>query len=95
MIYRWVRNSDGKVALIGETDRRLTERANNYLSAKPDSQAGATNKKVYREQQKLAKIDDFLYLEFTDNVAGYDLNDQRERRLAEKLLVGYSKPYLQ
>ena len=95
VVYRWVRNSDEQVAIIGETDRPLTQRVNNYISAKPDSQAGMTNKKVYEEQQNLSRKGDFLYLEFTDEVPGYNLSDQRERRLAEKLLIGYSKPYLQ
>jgi hypothetical protein len=33
-------------------------------------------------------------IEFTDSVPDYDLNDKREKRLAESLLIGYTKPYL-
>ena len=36
-----------------------------------------------------------MYLEFTDNVPGYNLSNNRERKLAESLLIGYYKPYLQ
>jgi hypothetical protein len=95
LIYRWVKNSTGEVAHIGETERKLTERVNNYMSAIPSSQAGKTNKKVFAEQQSLSKMRDYLYLEFTDTVPGYNLNDNRERRLAEKLLIGATKPYLE
>lgn len=95
VIYRWVKNSTGEIAEIGETRRRLTDRTNNYISAKPSSSAGATNKKVYDEQQKLCSEDDYLFLEFTDFVTGYNLNNDRERRFAEKLLIGYTRPYLQ
>jgi len=94
VIYRWVKNSTGEIAEIGETRRRLTDRTNNYISAKPKSSAGATNKKVYDEQQKLLTKGDFLYLELTDFVLGYNLNDDRERKFAESLLIGYTKPYL-
>ena len=95
LIYRWVKNSTQEVAVVGETDRALSERVNNYISATPDSQAGATNKKVYREQTNLQRNNDFLYLEFTENVPGYNLNNQKERRFAESLLIGYTRPYLQ
>lgn len=95
VVYRWVKNSTGDIAIVGETDRTLSERVNNYISASPKSQAGQTNKKVYQEQQKLQKTGDFLYLEFTDVVPGYNLMSQRERRLAERLLIGITKPYLQ
>ena len=95
VIYRWVKNSTGEIAEIGETERKLTERVNNYISASPNSSAGATNKKVFGEQQRLSQNGDYLYLEFTDNVPGYNLNDNRERKLAESLLIGYYKPYLQ
>ena len=95
VIYRWIKNSTGEIAEMGETERRLTERINNYISASPNSSAGATNKKVFNEQRKLSQNNDFLYLEFTDNVPGYNLNNNRERKLAESLLIGYYKPYLQ
>ena len=95
VIYRWIKNSTGEIAEIGETERRLTDRVNNYTSASPSSSAGATNKKVFNEQQKLQKKGDYLYLEFTDNVLGYNLDKDRERRLAESLLIGYYRPYLQ
>lgn len=94
VIYRWMKNSTGEIAVIGESERRLMERVNNYISASPNSRAGTTNKKVYDEQQRLSQNKDYLYLEFTDNVFGYNLNDKRERKLAENLLIGYSKPYL-
>lgn len=95
VIYRWVKNSTGEIAEIGETERRLTDRINNYVSASPNSSAGATNKKVYNEQQRLSPNKDYLYLEFTDSIFGYDLNSNRDRKLAESLLIGYIKPYLQ
>ena len=95
VIYRWVKNSTGEIAQIGETVRQLTNRVDNYIYASPKSSAGATNKKVWTEQNNLSKNDDYLYLEFTDEVPGYDLNNNRERKLAESLLIGYYKPYLQ
>jgi len=95
VIYRWVKNSTGDIAMIGETERMLTERVDNYIHAKRDGGAGATNKKLREEQLHLEQTGDFLYLEFTDQVPGYDLSEKRERRLAESLLVGYAKPYLQ
>jgi len=95
VIYRWVKNSTGETAEIGETERRLTERVNNYISASPGSSAGPTNKKVFNEQQRLSQKNDYLYLEFAEDVSGYNLNDNRERKLAESLLIGYYKPYLQ
>lgn len=95
VIYRWVKNSTGDIAVIGETERRLSARVNNYVSAKSHSAAGATNKKVYAEQKKLSDNGDYLYLEVTDSIAGYNLDSNRERKLAESLLVGYTKPYLQ
>jgi len=95
VIYRWVKNSTGEIAIVGETNRTLSERVNNYISASPNSQAGQTNKKAFQEQQKLQKSGDFLYLEFTEVVQGYNLVSQRERRLAESLLIGIAKPYLQ
>ena len=95
LIYRWVQNSTGEAAHIGETERKLTERVNNYMSATHSSQAGKTNKKLFAEQQNLSKAKDYLYLEFADIVTGYNLNDNKERRLAEKLLIGATKPYLE
>ena len=95
VIYRWVKSSTREIAEIGETERELSKRANNYISASPRSKAGATNKKVFDEQQNLSRNNDCLYLEFTDNVPSYNLNNNRERRLAESLLIGYYRPYLQ
>lgn len=95
VIYRRIKNSTGEIAVIGESERRLMERVNNYISASPNSRAGTTNKKVYDEQQRLSQNKDYLYLEFTDSVFGYNLNDKIERKLVENLLIGYSKPYLQ
>lgn len=95
VIYRWVKNSTGDIAYIGETDRQLSARINNYISAKPTSQAGKTNKSVWNEQNSLSRNNDYLFLEFTDTVPGYNLSNSKERRYAEKLLIGYSRPYLQ
>ena len=94
VIYRWVKNSTGEIAEIGETKKPLTERINHYISAKPSSSAGATNKKVFDEQRRLSQNNDYLYLEFTDSVSVYNLSNDRERKLAESLLIGYAKPYL-
>lgn len=94
LIYRWVKKSTEEIATIGETKRRLTDRINNYISASPNSRAGAKNKKVFNEQTKLQEKNDYLYLEFTDCVLGYDLNNNRERKIAENLLIGFYKPYL-
>jgi len=95
VIYRWVKNSTREIAEIGETERKLADRVNNYISASPNSKAGATNKKVYSEHHRLSQNNDYMYLEFTDNVPGYNLSNNRERKLAESLLIGYYKPYLQ
>jgi hypothetical protein len=95
VIYRWVKNSTKEIAIVGETDRSLSERTNNYISASASSKAGETNKKVHQEQMKLQNDNDHLYLEFVDSVSGYDLTDRRQRRLAESLLIGYTRPYLQ
>lgn len=95
VIYRWIKNSTGEIAVVGETERRITDRVNNYISARPKSYAGQTNKKVFNEQEKLSQNDDKLRLEFTANVSGYNLSNNRERKLAESLLIGYYKPYLQ
>jgi len=95
IIYRWVKHSNSEIAIIGETNRKIKERVNNYTSATHNSHAGSTNKKVYEEQNRISANNDFLILEFTDQVNGYNLNSDRERKLAEKLLIGYTKPYLQ
>jgi len=94
VIYRWIKNSTKKIAVVGETDRTLSERVNNYISAKLGSSAGSTNKKVFEEQLKLQKNGDFLYLEFTDDVPGFNLDKRNERKFAEGLLTAYYKPYL-
>lgn len=95
VLYRWIKNSTGGIAEIGETERRLIDRVNSYISASPNSSAGATNKKVFNQQQGLQQNGDYLYLGFTNNVLGYNINENRERKLAESLLVSYYKPYLQ
>ncbi|MCI0401008.1 MAG: hypothetical protein L0Z68_06870 [Gammaproteobacteria bacterium] len=95
VIYRWVKNSTGEVATIGETERMLTERADTYLQAKRGGGADPTKNKLYQEQSRLERDGDFLYLEFTEDVLGYDLTDQSDRRMAESLLVRAIKPYFQ
>jgi hypothetical protein len=90
-----VKASTGEVAMVGETDRPLSARVNNYCSAKPESSAGDTNQRLYQEQTRLAQLGDHLYLEFIDQVPGYNLTDKRDRRFAERLLIGITKPYLQ
>lgn len=81
--------------MVGETERMVTERVDNYLYAKGTGSAGATNKRLWEEQQQLEKAGDYLYLEITDTVPGYDLSDLRQRRQAEALLRGVTRPYLQ
>jgi hypothetical protein len=95
VIYRWSRGSTGQVAYVGETSGSLDKRANQYQCAKPGSEGQLTNKKVYQEQLHLLRSGDFLYLEFTDKVQGYNLHDKRDRRFAEHLLIGCTRPYLQ
>lgn len=95
VIYRWLKASTNEVAIVGETDRQLTARVDNYASAKPGSSAGDTNKKVFQEHSRLAETGDGLVLEFADHVPGFDLANQRERRFAERLLIAVTKPYLQ
>ena len=95
VIYRWVKRSTGEVAVVGETDRSLTERVDNYASGKPGSSAGSTNQKAYQEQAHLSQNNDCLHLEFVDRVPGFDLASKRERRFAEGLLIAVTKPYLQ
>jgi|SRR6266568_6964601 len=95
VIYRWIKGSTGEVAVVGETDRSLTERVDNYASGKPGSSAGSTNQKIYQEQVRLTQDGDYLYLEFVDCVPGFDLTSKRERRFAEGLLIAVTKPYLQ
>ena len=94
VIYRWVKDSTKETAVVGETERTISARVDNYTSAKPGHGAGSTNKKVHAEQQRLNATGDSLYLEFIDRVPGYDLNDKRERRFAEKLITGIIRPYL-
>lgn len=94
VIYRWVRASDDVVAMIGETERLITERVDNYLHAKAGGAAGSTNKRLNEEARRLADISDTLYIEIADEVPGYNLNDTHERRFAECLLTAVSRPYL-
>jgi hypothetical protein len=95
LIYRWVKNSNNEIADIGETERTIKKRVDNYLYGKPESSSGSVNKKVFAEHQRLMQNNDGLRLEFTGEITGFNLQDQRERRLAERLLHGYYKPYLQ
>lgn len=94
VIYRWVRASDGAIAMIGETERLLTERVDNYIHAKAEGGAGSTNKRLNEEARRLSDGSDHLYIEIATEVPGFDLSDTRERRLAECLLTAVSRPYL-
>lgn len=94
VIYRWLKNSTGEVAYIGETEQPLTQRVNLYVSARQHSEAGLTNKKVHREAVRLQAQGDNLRLEFTNGVVGYDLAKKAERRLAEEHLSIVYRPYL-
>jgi hypothetical protein len=94
VIYRWVRASDSTVAMVGETERLITERVDNYLYAKAGGGAGSTNKRLCAEANRLLEQGDHLYLEIVSEVPGFDLNETRERRFAEALLTGIAKPYL-
>ncbi|MGE0388222.1 MAG: hypothetical protein AB7Q97_26160 [Gammaproteobacteria bacterium] len=94
IIYRWVRASDAAIAMIGETERLLTERVDNYIHAKAEGRAGPTNKRLNEEARSLLNGSDTLYIEITSEVPGYDLSDTRERRFAECLLTAVCRPYL-
>ena len=94
LIYRWIRNSDQAVAYIGKCETPLTSRIKQYIKPGPTQEI---NKKVNTEQQNLALAPkkDFLFLEYTDKVPGYNLSLKRELLLAEALLIALSRPYLQ
>ena len=94
VIYRWIKNSTDEIAIVGETDRTLSARVDDYISAKFGGSAGLINKKAFFEQLKLQKNKDFLKLEFTKNVSGLNLNNRNERKIAEGLLIAHYKPYL-
>jgi hypothetical protein len=94
VIYRWIKNSTNDIAIVGETDSILSERVNDYISAKFGGSAGFINKKAFVEQLKLQKNGDFLTLEFTKNISGFDLSNKNERKIAEGLLIAHYKPYL-
>lgn len=80
--------------MIGETERLLTERVDNYIHAKAGGGAGSTNKRLNEEARRLFSQGDYLYIEIATEVPGFDLSDTRERRLAECLLTAVSRPYL-
>jgi hypothetical protein len=93
LIYRWVRSSDNAIAVIGEAKRPLGERVNSYLAGREDGQGGATNKRVYLEQQRLQRDGAFLYLEYLIGLDGFDFTLKHERRFAEGLLTAFYRPY--
>ena len=81
VIYRWVKGSTGEVAVVGETDRSLTERVDNYASGKPESSAGSTNKKVYQEQAHLSQNGDCLYIGVYGLCSGIRFEKQARKTL--------------
>ncbi len=91
IIYRWVKNSTKEVAYVGESERTIHERVKSYHGA---NETTRTNLKVFKENERLKKNNDCLYLEYADHVPGYDLDDNRERKRVEKLLIVYYDPYL-
>jgi hypothetical protein len=93
LIYRWVRSSDHKVAVIGEARRPLAQRVNSYIAGRGSGKAGATNKRVCCEQQQLAAKGDSLYLEYLVELDGFDFRVKHERRAAEGLLIAIYRPY--
>jgi hypothetical protein len=92
LIYRWVRNSSKVVAYVGKSQIPLCDRIKQYIKPGPSQR---TNQRVYAEQQRLAPNGDFLYLEYTDLVPGYNLSIKRELLWAESLLISLARPYLQ
>ncbi len=83
------------MAYIGiPKSRILKDRISSYINGKSWKE-GSPNRKVYDEQECLCQIGDFLFLEISDQVPGYNLSLYRERHLAESLLQGYYRPYLQ
>jgi len=100
LIYRWVRQSDGAIAYIGETQNPLIQRVNRYQKAKTHGAGqGYANYKVYCEQKKLARKKDFLFIEYCNDpsefFAGGLFNNPMLLMLFEVLLIKYYKPYLQ
>jgi hypothetical protein len=93
LIYRWVRSSDHKTAVVGETQRPLGQRVNNYVAGRGSGKAGAKNKQVCREQQQLAAKGDSLYLEYLVELDGFDFRVKHERRTGEGLLIAFYRPY--
>jgi hypothetical protein len=94
LIYRWIRESDRAVAYIGQTEKPLKFRVNRYHNAKShDAGMGWANYVVYSEQKKLARKKDWLFIEFCDDIPGFNLME--ELSLAEMILIRYYKPYLQ
>ena len=94
IIYRWVRSSDNKIAVVGESERTLSQRVSNYTTAKEDGKAGITNKRVFRENQRLNSEGSFLYLEYLTELAGFNFQNKHDRRAAEGLLTASYKPYI-
>lgn len=94
VIYRWIRGNDDRVAVVGESERTLSARVTNYTTAKEDGKAGSTNKRVFRENQKLNSEGTFLYLEYLLALPGFNFDFKHERRAAEGLLTAFYKPYI-
>jgi hypothetical protein len=93
LIYRWVRSTDHKVAVVGEAKRQLGKRVDSYLAGKECGKGGVTNKRVWLEQQRLKREGAFLYLEYLVELDGFDFTLKHERRGAEGLLTAFYRPY--
>jgi hypothetical protein len=93
LIYRWVRASDDQVAVVGEARRSLGQRVNSYTAGRGDGKAGRTNKRVFREQRRLAAKNDSLYLEYLVRLKGFNFTIKHQRRAAEGLLIAFYSPY--
>jgi hypothetical protein len=87
LIYRWVRTSNDRVAVVGEAKRPLGRRVNNYQTG-----TDATNKRVRGYQQKLESKGDSLYLEYLVRLKGFNLKSKHQRRWAEGLLAAFYRP---
>jgi len=78
---------------VGEARRPLGQRINSYIAGGGDGKAGATNKRVCREQQQLAAKGDSLYLEYLVELDRFDFTVKYQRRAAEGLLIAFYEPY--
>ena len=94
LIYRWVNGAKNEVVVVGQTGSTLSQRVNLYTSG-GSQHAGATNRKINKQAEKMKAQGDFVYLEYTDSVPGFDLNNRRQRLLAESLLIGMWRPLWQ